>query len=104
MVSSQRHDAQTAMSLIKATLFPAGTTCVLVLMVVTMQSNSSGGGGGDPPDEFLEVWSGNLEEEFIRMRKLVSKFPYIAMVSAETTTNRIQFIFFCATRIQSFQE
>lgn len=48
-------------------------------MVVTMQSNGSGGGGGDPPEEFVEVWSGNLEEEFTRMRKLVLKFPYIAM-------------------------
>lgn len=98
MVSSLRHDAQTSMSLIKATLFPAGATCVLVFMVVTMQSNGSGGGGGDPPEEFVEVWSGNLEEEFTRMRKLVLKFPYIAMVGAETTRNRTQFIarIFCA--------
>ena len=66
-------------------------------MVVTMQSNGSGGGGGEPPEEFVEVWSGNLEEEFSRMRKLVAKFPYIAMVSAERTRHRTQFIArFCA--------
>ena len=52
-------------------------------MVVTMQSNSSGGGGGDPPEDFVEVWTSNLEEEFARMRKLVLKYPYIAMVSTE---------------------
>lgn len=48
-----------------------------------MQSNSSGGGGGDPPEDFVEVWTSNLEEEFARMRKLVFKYPYIAMVSTK---------------------
>ena len=56
-------------------------------MVANMQSSSSGAGNGDP-DEFVEIWAKNHEEEFSRLRKLVQNYPYVAMVSISTLGNR----------------
>ena len=32
--------------------------------------------------EIRDVWAGNLDEEMARIRELVLKYPFIAMVSA----------------------
>lgn len=33
-------------------------------------------------DGFIEIWQHNLEEEFVKIRKIVQKYPYISMVHA----------------------
>ena len=35
----------------------------------------------NPNYTIIEVWSSNLEEEFKKIRKIVQKYPYVAMVS-----------------------
>lgn len=34
-----------------------------------------------PNYTIIEVWNNNLEEEFKKIRKIVQKYPYVAMVS-----------------------
>ncbi|CAI8010327.1 hypothetical protein GBAR_LOCUS6811, partial [Geodia barretti] len=68
------------------------------MVVSTMQTgggNSSGGAPGnstgtmrttgatsaDGGGTFIDVWASNLEEEFARLREIVKKYPYVAMVS-----------------------
>ena len=34
----------------------------------------------NPNFTIIEVWSSNLEEEFRKIRKIVQKYPYVAMV------------------------
>lgn len=46
-------------------------------MVRDMQGTSS---GGSEPDNFMEIWGHNLEEGFEKIRRVVFKFPYVAMV------------------------
>lgn len=46
-------------------------------MVANMQTNGLSNG---EPEEFVEVWNRNLEEAFMQIRRLVHKYPYIAMV------------------------
>ncbi len=48
-----------------------------------MQSSSSGSNGSSKggPEEFVDVWTRNMEDEFARLRRLVRKYPYVAMVS-----------------------
>ena len=36
--------------------------------------------GGSEPDHFMEIWTYNLEEGFDKIRQIVRKYPYIAMV------------------------
>ena len=31
-------------------------------------------------DCFVEVWAHNMEEEFVRIRRIVQKYPFISMV------------------------
>lgn len=50
-------------------------------MVADMQGTSSGGGGGSEPENFMEIWAHNLEEGFDKIRRVVEKYPYVAMVS-----------------------
>ncbi len=57
-------------------------------MVVAMQGTSNG--GGTEPDHFMEIWSHNLDEGFDRIRKIVRKYPYVAMVSTFTFSEREQ--------------
>ena len=52
-----------------------------VPMVGAMQTSSTGGGGTEP-DHFMEIWAHNLDEGFDKIRLIVQKYPYIAMVSA----------------------
>lgn len=37
-----------------------------------------------PNYTIIEVWNNNLEEEFKKIRKIVQKYPYVAMVSNNT--------------------
>ena len=37
-----------------------------------------------PNYTIIEVWNNNLEEEFKKIRKIVQKYPYVAMVSNKT--------------------
>ncbi len=39
-----------------------------------------------PNFSIIEVWNSNLEEEFKKIRKIVQKYPYIAMVSKHFKT------------------
>ncbi len=50
-------------------------------MVKAMQGTSS---GGSEPENFMEIWSHNLEEGFEKIRRIVQKYPYVAMVSFDT--------------------
>jgi hypothetical protein len=34
----------------------------------------------NPKFNIIEVWSSNLEEEFKKIRKIVLKYPFVAMV------------------------
>ena len=43
-------------------------------------NNNTGGGPGSAEEGFVEVWAKNLDEQFDRMRQLVQKYPYVAMV------------------------
>jgi len=36
--------------------------------------------GGSEPDHFMEIWTYNLEEGFDKIRQIIRKYPYIAMV------------------------
>ena len=38
-----------------------------------------------PNFTIIEVWSSNLEEEFKKIRKIVQKYPYVAMVNFVTS-------------------
>ena len=33
-----------------------------------------------PPDGIQDVWHSNMEEEFKKIRKIVQKYPFVAMV------------------------
>ena len=33
------------------------------------------------PETFIDVWGGNLVKEFARLREIVKKYPFVAMVS-----------------------
>ena len=45
-------------------------------------NNTGGGGGQNSRDEtFVEVWAKNMDEQFDRIRHLVQKYPYVAMVN-----------------------
>lgn len=33
-----------------------------------------------PNYTIIEVWNNNLEEEFKKIRKIIQKYPYVAMV------------------------
>lgn len=35
-----------------------------------------------PNFTIIEVWNNNLEEEFKKIRKIVQKYPYVAMVES----------------------
>ena len=48
-------------------------------MVLNMQSGSNGGSEDDPED-FVDVWYSNLDEQFDKLRRMVQKYPYVAMV------------------------
>ena len=37
--------------------------------------------GSATEDGFVEVWAKNLEDVFVRIRQIVQKYPYVAMVS-----------------------
>lgn len=45
-----------------------------------MQSSSSGNNSSVDPEDFVDIWQRNIEEEFNRIRQLVQKYPYVAMV------------------------
>ena len=47
-------------------------------MVKDMQGTSS---GGSEPENFMEIWAHNLDEGFDKIRRIVQKYPYVAMVS-----------------------
>jgi CCR4-NOT transcription complex subunit 7/8 len=34
----------------------------------------------NPNYTIIEVWSSNLEEEFKKIRKIIQKYPFVAMV------------------------
>lgn len=55
-------------------------------MVAKMQSSGSNG-RAKGPEEFVDVWARNLEDEFTRLRRLIRKYPYVAMVSAGVSFN-----------------
>ena len=48
-------------------------------------NNTGGGGGGggqsSREESFVEVWAKNMDEQFDRIRHMVQKYPYVAMVS-----------------------
>ncbi len=44
-------------------------------------NNNHGNSMTNQEDVFVEVWAHNLEEEFVKIRKIVQKYPYISMVS-----------------------
>ena len=48
-------------------------------MQSSSSGNSNGASNGDPED-FVEVWGKNLEKVFAKIRKIVQKYPYVAMV------------------------
>jgi hypothetical protein len=56
---------------------------VLLPMVADMQSGGTGGNG--EPEEFMEVWDRNLEEAFVKIRQIIEIYPYVGMVSADTS-------------------
>lgn len=45
-----------------------------------MQSSGSSGSGNGDPEDFVDIWARNLEEEFSKIRQIVRKYPYVAMV------------------------
>lgn len=44
-------------------------------------NNNTGGNGGLGEETFVDVWAKNMDEQFDRIRQLVQKYPYVAMVS-----------------------
>ena len=50
-------------------------------MVANMQTNGLSNG---EPEEFVEVWNRNLEEAFVQIRRLLYKYPYVAMVRMDS--------------------
>ena len=54
----------------------------------TTNNNNPGVGGSsnhgnnmtNREDGFVEVWAHNLEDEFVKIRRIVQKYPYISMV------------------------
>ena len=40
----------------------------------------TGNGSGGEPEEFAEVWARNLDQTFAKIRDVVQKYPYVAMV------------------------
>ena len=49
---------------------------------MTGNSNTNGSKpGSTTEDGFIEVWAKNLEDVFVRIRQIVQKYPYVAMVS-----------------------
>ena len=56
-------------------------------MVLKMQSSSSGNNSSVDPEDFVDIWQRNIEQEFNRIRQLVQKYPYVAMVREMHTDN-----------------
>lgn len=52
-----------------------------------MQSSSSGNNSSVDPEDFVDIWQRNIEEEFNKIRQLVQKYPYVAMVREMLTDN-----------------
>ena len=49
---------------------------------LTGTSNANGSKPGNTmEDGFVDVWAKNLEDVFVRIRQMVGKYPYVAMVS-----------------------
>ena len=40
-----------------------------------------------------DVWASNMEEEFKKVRQIVQKYPYVAMVSCESFYHKILLVF-----------
>lgn len=57
--------------------------------------DAAGNSGPNPNYTIIEVWSSNLEEEFRKIRKIVQKYPYVAMVSTIGQSLRIKFEKIC---------
>ena len=76
-------------------------------MVADMQCSSTSGGGSSEPDNFMEIWAHNLDEGFDKIRHIVQKYPYVAMVSYITllcsnTSQLLHFNWKCS-RTQNFR-
>ena len=58
------------------------------MVVAEMQSSgngsSSGGASNGESEESVNVWAKNLEEEFAKLRQVVQKYRYVAMVSVRS--------------------
>jgi len=48
-------------------------------MVANMQSSSSGSNSNGDPEDFVDIWSKNIDKEFAKIRQIVQKYPYVAM-------------------------
>ena len=52
------------------------------MVVAKMQSSGNGSSSSNSEsEESINVWAKNLEEEFARLRQVVQKYRYVAMVS-----------------------
>ena len=55
------------------------------MVVAEMQSSGNGSSGSSAgnseSEESVNVWAKNLEEEFAKLRQVVQKYRYVAMVS-----------------------
>ena len=45
-----------------------------------MQSSSSGSNSNGDPEDFVDIWARNIDKEFAKIRQIVQKYPYVAMV------------------------
>ena len=51
------------------------------------------GNATNPNYTIIEVWNSNLEEEFRKIRKIVQKYPFVAMVLLKTFCLYLVFIY-----------
>lgn len=67
----------------------------------TNSNNNNSGGSDCQEDGFVEVWEKNMDEQFDRIRQLVQKYPYVAMVSVGLAGGPRPMRALCLIRTQS---